>query len=227
MWDQADICLKLLLPVKNPLCVVLTRTLPHFCCQVLPDMCFSKWREILVMTLVFVLFPRKHYDTCMRGEELSKLRQMFWLIECPLSRELLAPKSLRVCYLLLYSLHNCHVWSLYSHVKINPFHCLYASLSHSTFKRQCYCPYHMILCISGAFGRNFLCRNILLKLCLIELRSAKAGQEVLPYNEVHGENCPGSYLTVFPCAWVLSCRKASSDSRSCTGPGPSSVLLSC
>lgn len=112
-----------MLPVKNPLCVVLTRTLPHFGCQVLPDMCFSKWREILVMTLVFVLFPRKHYDTCMRGEELSKLRQMFWLIECPLSRELLAPKSLRVWYLLLYSLHNCHVWSLYSHVKINPFHC--------------------------------------------------------------------------------------------------------
>lgn len=124
MWDQADICLKLICYLLKILFVLSLLGLylifvARFCL-----ICANpKWREILVMTLVFVLFPRKHYDTCMRGEELSKLRQMFWLIECPLSRELLAPKSLRVWYLLLYSLHNCHVWSLYSHVKINPFHC--------------------------------------------------------------------------------------------------------
>lgn len=110
-------------PVKNPLCVVLTRTLPHFCSQVLPDMPFLKWRGILVMTLVFVLFSRKYYGMCMRREELSKLIQVFWLIECPLSRGLLAPKSWSFCYLLLYSLHNWHVWSLYFSVKINQFHC--------------------------------------------------------------------------------------------------------
>lgn len=56
--------------------------------------------------------------------------------------------------------------------------------------------YHMALCMSGTFGRNLLCRDRLLKRCLIKLRSVKAGQEdCLPCNEVHRPYWLGSDST--------------------------------
>lgn len=39
----------------------------------------------------------------------------------------------------------------------------------------------MVFCVSETFGMNFLSRDKLLKLCLIKLRSVKAGQKDSAY----------------------------------------------
>lgn len=50
-------------------------------------------------------------------------------------------------------------------------------MSNNTFKWQCYYPYQVVFGICETFGMNFLSRDKLLTLCLINLLGVRAGQK--------------------------------------------------